>query len=91
MLDDTCYFIGFEKLIDAEIAQFLLNSNVVQNLLSAIIFPDAKRSITKDVLMRIDLKKVYGLINCPNDKFSIEDWDSFGVILGYEIGQMSLF
>jgi hypothetical protein len=91
MLDDTCYFIGFEKLIDAEIAQFLLNSDVVQNLLSAIIFPDAKRSITKDVLMRIDLKKVYGLINCPNDKFSIENWDSFGVILGYEIGQISLF
>lgn len=91
MLDDTCYFIGFENLIDAKIAQFLLNSTMVQDFLKAIIFPDAKRSITKDVLMRIDLKKVYSLTNCPINDFTIEDWENFGVRLGYKIGQMSLF
>lgn len=54
MLDDTCYFIGFDNLKDAKVAQCILNSNVVQEFLASIIFPDAKRSITKDILMRID-------------------------------------
>ncbi|MGB0862990.1 MAG: hypothetical protein ACPGXZ_08720 [Saprospiraceae bacterium] len=55
MLDDTCYFIGFDNLKDAQIAQKLLNSSLVQDFLVSIIFKDAKRSITKDILMRIDL------------------------------------
>lgn len=57
MLDDTCYFIGFDNLQDAQIAQKLLNSPLVQDFLASIIFQDAKRSITKDVLMRIDLEQ----------------------------------
>ena len=32
MLDDTCYFIGFDTLIEAEITRFLLNKNITQNL-----------------------------------------------------------
>lgn len=55
MLDDTCYFIGFEKISDAGIAFSLLNSPLVKELLSAISFPDAKRVFTKEILMRIDL------------------------------------
>jgi len=58
MLDDTCYFIGFEKFNDAAIAFALLNHPFVTGLLSAITFPDAKRTFTKDVLMRIDLSLV---------------------------------
>lgn len=58
MLDDTCYFIGFEQKEDAIICQKLLNSSLVQNFLKSIIFPDSKRSITKEILMRIDLHKV---------------------------------
>jgi hypothetical protein len=62
MVDDTCYFIGFDTLIDAEIAYYLLNSDLVQNFLDAIIFSDAKRSINKQVLMRIDLLKAINII-----------------------------
>lgn len=58
MLDDTCYFIGFEKFSDAAIAFALLNHPFVTGLLNAITFSDAKRTFTKDVLMRIDLSLV---------------------------------
>jgi DNA-binding CsgD family transcriptional regulator len=58
MLDDTCYFIGFDTLEQAEYVWELLNSDLVENLLKSITFKDAKRMITKDILMRIDLKKV---------------------------------
>lgn len=58
MLDDTCYFIGFDTLEQAEYIWNLLNTNIVENLLKSISFSDAKRMITKDILMRIDLKKL---------------------------------
>lgn len=58
MLDDTCYFIGFETLEEARTVQELLNHESVQALLKAIIFPEQKRPITKEILMRIDLQKV---------------------------------
>ena len=67
MLDDTCYFIGFDNLKDAQIAQKLLNSSLVQDFLGSIIFQDAKRSITKDVLMRIDLLQTSEKYICNND------------------------
>ncbi|GAB4489914.1 MAG: class I SAM-dependent methyltransferase [Saprospiraceae bacterium] len=63
MLDDTCYFIGFEKFSDAVIVFTLLNHPFVTGLLEAITFPDAKRTFTKDVLMRIDLQTVAGSVN----------------------------
>jgi hypothetical protein len=58
MLDDTCYFVGFDTLVEAEITRFLLNKNITQNFIKAIAFKDAKRMITKDLLMRIDLKEI---------------------------------
>ncbi len=58
MLDDTCYFIGFDRIDYAVFAYALLNSEVNKGFLKAITFPDAKRVFTKDVLMRIDLAKI---------------------------------
>lgn len=58
MLDDTCYFIGFENHKDALITQAILNSKPVQWFLNSIIFWDSKRAITKDVLSRLDLTKI---------------------------------
>lgn len=58
MLDDTCYFIGFDTLEEADCVWKLLNTEVVSKFLESISFKDAKRMITKEVLMRIDLKKV---------------------------------
>lgn len=57
MLDDTCYLLGFEKKSYAIITQKILNGVEVQGFIKSISFPDAKRMINKDLLMRIDLYK----------------------------------
>lgn len=58
MLDDTCYSLGFNSLSDAIFAWSILNSNDVKQLLTAVVFLDAKRPYTKDVLMRIGIDKI---------------------------------
>lgn len=57
-LDDTCYFIGFDKLEYAVYTYIILNHKITQDFLNSIIFFDSKRPITKDILMRIDLLKI---------------------------------
>ena len=86
MLDDTCYFIGFNELKQAEIAHFLANSDLVQSFLKSIIFSDAKRSVNKDTLMRIDFKKAFENCNFEIAKINIgglelEDWEKFGELV----------
>lgn len=61
MLDDTCYFLGFDKVEEAVAIYALLNSESIQSFLRSIAFSDAKRMINKEVLMRIDLQKAYSL------------------------------
>lgn len=63
MLDDTCYFLSFNKLSDAIITTALLNSNEAQMFLKSIAFLDSKRPYTKDVLSRIDFLKLSNLIS----------------------------
>jgi len=58
MLDDTCYLLGFDKLEFAAYTLILLNSDKSKELLEAITFSDAKRTFTKDILMRIDILKL---------------------------------
>jgi hypothetical protein len=58
MLDDTCYFIGFDTLEDALMTQFLLNKPEAQEFIKSFMFTDAKRVITKELLMRIDLNSI---------------------------------
>lgn len=53
--DDTVYFIGFDNMSDATICAAILNSNVVQSLLSSLVFISSKRPYTKDILKRIDI------------------------------------
>jgi hypothetical protein len=55
MLDDTCYFLGFETLPEALMVWALLNSGTVKNLLQSIVFTGDKRPYTKQHLMRIGL------------------------------------
>ena len=90
MLDDTCYLIGFEKIEFAVFSLILLNSDTSVQFLKSITFKDAKRTFTKDVLMRIDLielaktidtKKLQTeleLINIKyNLKLTLDLWNSF--------------
>lgn len=78
MLDDTCYFIGFDTIEEAKIAQKILNSEIVQSFLKSIIFFDAKRPITKEILMRIDLEKAYKHLELNTDTSKMSNWKSFG-------------
>ena len=55
MLDDTCYFLGFDTYPDALFTASLLNSPTIKQFIKSIVFLDAKRPYTKAVLMRIDL------------------------------------
>ncbi len=63
MLDDTCYFIGFNDYKPALITMLLLNSKIAQDFLKSIAFLDSKRPYTKEVLMRIDLSKLVDYIS----------------------------
>ena len=90
MLDDTCYLIGFDKIEFAVYTLILLNSNITVQFLKSVTFSDAKRTFTKDVLMRIDLLELARQINKTqlqielkilNEKYKIfltmDLWDSF--------------
>ncbi len=63
MLDDTCYLIGFDKIEFAVYALILLNSETTVQFLQSITFIDAKRTFTKDILMRIDLLELANTID----------------------------
>ena len=58
VLDDTCNFIPCSSANEAAFASMLLNSDIVKRFLHALVFFDAKRPVTIDVLNRIDLKRV---------------------------------
>ena len=90
MLDDTCYFLGFDDISEALITLAILNSSYTQDLLRAITFTDAKRPYTKDALMRINLFKIAEhlgfedgtklLTHLPEDilqYMTLEKWDAF--------------
>lgn len=55
VLDDTCYFLPFEKGDEAALVHALLESPEVKALLDALVFTDAKRPITKKILQQVDL------------------------------------
>ncbi|NHJ40183.1 MAG: methyltransferase [Asgard group archaeon] len=58
IFDDTCYFIGFDKMIEAVILTYALNSKPVTNYLKSIAFVDSKRPFTKEILMRINFNQL---------------------------------
>lgn len=58
MVDDTCYQLDFDSLEEAQCILDVLNSNEIQSLLQSLVFKDAKRVITKSLLMRLDLTQL---------------------------------
>jgi len=105
MLDDTCYLIGFDKIEFAVYALILLNSNTTAQFLQSVTFPDAKRTFTKDVLMRINLLELAKQIDkidlqieldTLNEKYkfklTLDLWDSFiNEMTPVNNGQMAMF
>lgn len=57
IVDDTCYQLGFDNYEDAKIILDSLRSQEIKNLIDSLVFSDAKRVITKELLMRINLMK----------------------------------
>jgi hypothetical protein len=95
MLDDTCYFIGFDNITDALITQFLLNKPEMQDFMASFMFTDTKRAITKDLLMRIGLKKIIEFTNCSelqNIDISLAQWETYKYHYENQTkGQLNLF
>ena len=58
MLDDTCYFIGFENYDSAYTAMIYLNTDKVKTFLRSLISVESKRPFTKKILSRIDFSKI---------------------------------
>jgi len=63
VLDDTCYLIPCATDKEARFVCELLNADVCQRFLRSLVFFDAKRPITIDILNRIDLKRVAEHVN----------------------------
>ena len=55
VLDDTCYFLGFEDAAAAKRAVKALGSDLARDFFGARIFWDNKRPITKAILQSLDL------------------------------------
>ncbi|TDB68077.1 hypothetical protein [Arundinibacter roseus] len=105
MLDDTCYLVGFDKIEYAIYTLILLNSDLTMRFLQSVTFPDAKRTFTKDILMRIDLlelakqiskAELLTKIELLNIKYKLnvklELWDSFiKEMIPRNSGQMAIF
>ncbi len=63
VVDDTCYFIPCKTEEEARFACQLLNGVECQQLLRSLVFFDAKRPITIDVLNRLDLNRLANRLN----------------------------
>jgi hypothetical protein len=53
--DDACYYLSFETEEAARVILDILNSAICRQFLNTLLFPDAKRPITVDLLQRLDL------------------------------------
>jgi len=58
VLDDTCYFLACRTKEEADIIMRIIESRVAQEILTAHIFWDAKRPITRDVLSALDITAI---------------------------------
>lgn len=57
-LDDTCYLLPFAQAAEAALVLAMLRGPLARGFLRSLVFPDAKRPITKKLLQRLDLRAV---------------------------------
>ncbi|MHA1308402.1 MAG: methyltransferase [Candidatus Heimdallarchaeota archaeon] len=58
IVDDTCYYLGFETYSEALFVATALNSKLSLEFFESIVFLDAKRPFTKEMLMRLDVNQI---------------------------------
>jgi len=56
--DDASYYLPFERQEDAQLVADILNSPVCQQFLASLVFTDAKRPYTVDLLQRLNLAAI---------------------------------
>jgi hypothetical protein len=59
-MDDTCYYLPFEQESLARLVADILNSEPCRQFLQSLIFPGVKRSVTVDLLQRLNLSAIAG-------------------------------
>ena len=65
LFDDTCYFLPCETYEDAQLLTELLNSKTAKGFLQSVIFWDAKRPITAQILGKLDLQRLSEELEVP--------------------------
>jgi len=58
LMDDTCYYLPFEQESQAWHVADILNSNPCRQFLQSLIFAGVKRSVTVDLLQRLNLSAI---------------------------------
>ena len=100
MLDDTCYFLGFDNLESAIITLALLNSSECTAFLKSVAFLDSKRPYTKEILQRIDLRKlcmsiefgyIKGFLDALSPDYALTELDYENYRSLFSVVQLSLF
>jgi hypothetical protein len=87
IFDDTCYFASFWSEEEARITAEILNSEVCAQFLDALVFPESKRSITTEVLQRLD---IHGL---AREAGRLDEWEAarkLGAAVEQRHGQLAL-
>jgi hypothetical protein len=57
-MDDTCYYLPFEQESQARLVADILNSEPCRQFLQSLIFTGVKRSVTVDLLQRLNLSAI---------------------------------
>lgn len=70
IMDDTCYQLGFDSAEEAQSVLRALTTPEMTHLIESIVFKDAKRVITKNLLMRLDVGKILHGTKINNDSSS---------------------
>jgi hypothetical protein len=60
LCDDTCYFLPCASEAEARARAKLLNGPQAREFFSALVFPDAKRPLTAEILRSLDLSALAG-------------------------------
>jgi hypothetical protein len=58
VFDDTCYYISFTERAEAEVVVQILNSAASRRFLDALMFTDAKRAFTVELLQRLNVAEI---------------------------------
>jgi hypothetical protein len=58
LFDDTCYFVPFADEAEARVVADILNSKACRSLMEALMFEDAKRPVTVELLRRLNLNAI---------------------------------